>query len=138
VPGSAGSAVAGETSLTTPPIIDLMLLGLGEDGHTASLFPHTPPLREEERLCVVTTAPNGSTRLTVTFPVINAARRVMFVVTGAAKAGIIAEVIEGLRLPAAVPAQRVAPHPGALLWRLDEAAASELNPPPLAAARRLP
>jgi 6-phosphogluconolactonase len=137
LPGLAGSAVPGETSLTTPPIIDLILLGLGNDGHTASLFPHTAPLREEERLCVVNTAPNGSTRLTVTFPVINAARRVMFVVTGAAKAGIVAEVIEGLRLPDAVPAQRVDPHPGELVWLLDEAAASELNPPTLAAARRI-
>ena len=82
------------------------------------------------------TAPDGSTRLTLTFPVINAARRVVFVVSGAGKAGMVAEVLEGLRLPDAIPAQRVDPHLGELVWLLDEEAASELSPAALAAARR--
>jgi 6-phosphogluconolactonase len=110
------------------PVFDLVLLGLGRDGHTASLFPHSPALDEEERLCVATKAPDGMDRLTVTFPVINAARRVWFLVSGSDKAGIVAEVRAGLQVPRAVPAQAVAPVHGALTWLLDEAAAAELDP----------
>ncbi len=110
------------------PVFDLVLLGLGQDGHTASLFPHSDALTVEDRLAVATQAPDGSPRLTVTAPVINAARRVWFLVSGAAKAGMVAEVIEGLRIPRAVPAQGVAPVHGALTWFLDEAAAAELSP----------
>jgi 6-phosphogluconolactonase len=104
-----------------------MLLGLGGDGHTASLFPHSPALTVSDRLVVVNEGQGTGKRLTVTYPVINAARRVVFVVTGAAKAGMVAEVLEGLRAPEAVPAQGVAPVHGALTWLLDEAAASELS-----------
>lgn len=110
------------------PVFDLVLLGLGSDGHTASLFPHSEALTVEEGFCVPTTAPDGSPRLTVTAPVINAARRVWFLVSGADKAGMVAEVIEGLRVPMAVPAQGIAPVHGSLAWFLDEAAASELSP----------
>lgn len=113
---------------TELPVFDLVVLGLGLDGHTASLFPHSPALEEEERLAVAAPAPDGSSRVTVTYPVINAARYVWFLVGGAAKAGMVAEVIEGLRVPKAVPAQAVAPVHGKLLWLLDEAAATELNP----------
>ena len=80
-------------------MFDLVLLGLGRDGHTASLFPHSAALAEEERLCVATQAPDGAARLTVTSPVINAARRVWFLVSGAAKAGMLAEVLEGMKSP---------------------------------------
>jgi 6-phosphogluconolactonase len=110
------------------PIFDLVLLGLGTDGHTASLFPHSDALAVEDRFAVPTEAPDGSPRLTVTAPVINAARRVWFLVSGAGKAGMVAEVLEGLRVPNAVPAQGVAPVHGALTWFLDEAAAAELSP----------
>ena len=110
------------------PVFDLVLLGLGTDGHAASLFPHSDALAVEDRFAVATQAPDGSHRLTVTAPVINAARRVWFLVSGAAKAGMVAEVIEGLRVPMAVPAQGVAPVHGSLTWFLDEAAASELSP----------
>lgn len=110
------------------PVFDLVLLGLGRDGHTASLFPHSPALEEEGRFCVATEAPDGAARLTVTWPVINSARRVMVLVSGADKAGMIAEVFEGFRLPKAVPAQGIAPVKGQLLWLLDEAAAAELSP----------
>jgi 6-phosphogluconolactonase len=110
------------------PVFDLVLLGLGADGHTASLFPHSPALDEEQRLAVATEAPDGSPRVTVTYPVIDAARRVWFLVTGATKAGMVAEALEGLRVPKAVPVQAVAPLKGSLTWFLDEAAAAELSP----------
>lgn len=110
------------------PVFDLVLLGLGPDGHTASLFPHTAALREHERLCVVNEGEKTGLRLTVTFPVINAARRVVFLVTGAEKAGMVAEVLEGRRIPDAIPAQRVAPERGTLTWLLDGAAAAGLGP----------
>ena len=110
------------------PVFDLVLLGLGRDGHTASLFPRSDALTVEDRFCAATQAPDGSPRLTVTAPVINAARRVWFLVSGADKAGMVAEVLEGLRAPLAVPAQGVAPVHGTLTWLLDEAAAAELSP----------
>ena len=110
------------------PVFDLVLLGLGEDGHTASLFPHSAALDVEERFCVPSEAPDGSARLTITYPVLNAARRVWFLVSGATKAGMVAEVLEGLRVPEAVPAQGVMPVPGTITWLLDEAAAAELSP----------
>jgi 6-phosphogluconolactonase len=111
------------------PVFDLVLLGLGGDGHTASLFPHSPALAERERLCLPVTAPDGEPRLTLTLPVLNAARRVWFLVSGTAKAGIVAEVLEGLRLPQALPAQAVAPATGELRWLLDAAAAAALRRP---------
>jgi len=134
-PGAAARAYDDELSalarLERPasdvPVFDLVLLGLGRDGHTASLFPHSPALDEEDRLCVATEAPDGSARLTVTWPVINSARRVVVLVNGAEKAGMVAEVFEGFRLPKAVPAQAVAPVKGQLLWLVDAAAASELG-----------
>ena len=109
------------------PVLDFVILGLGPDGHTASLFPHSPALAEEERLAVVNEGQGTGKRLTVTYPVLNAARRVVFVVSGAAKAGMVAEVIEGLRAIEAIPAQAVAPVHGAVVWLLDEAAGSELS-----------
>ena len=109
------------------PVFDLVLLGLGGDGHTASLFPHSDALAVEEHFAVATEAPDGSPRVTVTYPVINAARRVWFLVSGAGKAGMVAEVIEGLQVPNAEPAQGVRPVHGQLTWLLDEAAAGELS-----------
>ena len=109
------------------PVFDLVLVGLGADGHTASLFPHTAALAEETRLVVPNEGEGTGPRLTVTLPVINAARRVWFLVTGAEKAGMVAEVLEGLRMHAAIPAQAVAPTPGVLTWFLDAAAAAELS-----------
>ena len=78
---------------------------------------------------MATEAPDGSPRVTVTFPVIGAARRIWFLVSGADKAGMVAEVLEGLRVPKAVPAQAVAPVKGSLTWLLDQAAAAELGSP---------
>jgi 6-phosphogluconolactonase len=140
--GAAGPEPPPERGQTDPrtagplPVLDLVLLGLGDDGHTASLFPHSPALDEVSRLCVPNAAPDGATRLTLTFPVINASRRVVFLVYGEAKAGMVAEIMEGVRRPPALPAQRVNPSLGDVLWLLDGAAASGLSPAALAAARR--
>ena len=109
------------------PVLDFVHLGLGPDGHTASLFPHSPALAVEDRLVVVNEGQGTGKRLTFTYPVINAARRVVFIVTGPAKAAMVAEVLEGLRAPEAIPAQAVSPVHGALTWLLDEAAAGELT-----------
>ncbi|HMK92358.1 MAG TPA: 6-phosphogluconolactonase [Thermoleophilia bacterium] len=109
------------------PVIDLLFLGLGADGHTASLFPHSPALAVEDRLVMPNEGQGTGQRLTVTYPVINAARRVVFVVSGEGKAGMVAEVLEGLRVPDAVPAQGVAPVHGSVTWLLDESAAGGLG-----------
>ena len=109
------------------PVLDFVLLGLGADGHTASLFAHSPALAVEDRLVVANEGVGTGPRLTLTYPVVNAARRVVFVVTGTAKAAMVAEVLEGLRVPEAIPAQGVAPVHGTLTWLLDEAAAGELS-----------
>ncbi len=109
------------------PVLDFVLLGLGPDGHTASLFPHSSVLSVENRLVVVNQGEGTGPRLTMTYPVLNAARRVVFVVTGAAKAAIVAEVLEGPRAPKKIPAQGVAPVHGTVTWLLDEAAAGELS-----------
>ncbi len=136
VPGAAtrGASSDGRGAL---PVLDVVLLGLGTDGHTASLFPHAEAVTETERLCVPSAAPDGSQRLTLTFPVINNARRVIFLVSGAGKAGMIAEVLEGLRIPDAIPAQKVEPQLGDILWLLDEAAAGDLGEQVRAAAHRV-
>jgi len=117
-----------EHSPASLPALDLLLLGLGADGHTASLFPHSPALAAEDRLVVVNEAEGTGRRLTLTVPVINAARHVVFVVTGAAKAGMVAAVLEEPRRPQAIPAQLVAPRKGMIIWLLDEAAAADLSP----------
>lgn len=106
------------------PVLDLVLLGLGEDGHTASLFPGHAALRETERLVArVDGAPKPpSSRVTLTFPLLNAARAVAFVVSGAAKKEALARVLAGDR---ALPAACVDPASGERLFFLDRAAAGE-------------
>jgi len=108
------------------PRLDLVWLGLGPDGHTASLFPHTAALDERVRLVVANAVPAmRTTRLTLTLPLLNAARRVAFLVAGDEKAAILARVLEG---PAGVfPAQRVQPEDGEIVWLVDAAAAQELT-----------
>ncbi len=112
-----------------PPALDLVWLGLGQEGHTASLFPGSPALKLRDRwVAAVTEAPKPPPgRLTLTFPVLDAALRVVFVVTGMGKAEIVREVLEGPYEPDRLPAQGVRPAPGRLLWLLDEAAASRLT-----------
>ena len=109
------------------PRFDLVHLGLGTDGHTASLFPGTTALDEQQRLCVANHVTKLDThRITLTLPVLNAARAVVFIVSGAEKAPIVHEVVrgsDGPRLPAAL----VQPTPGELWWMLDRAAAGKLS-----------
>jgi 6-phosphogluconolactonase len=109
------------------PQFDLILLGIGDDGHTASLFPNTKALDEKERLVVDNQATRGiARRLTFTVPLINAARLVLFLVCGAGKASAVRAVLEGSAQPSRLPAQLIRPRDGRLLWFLDRAAAAEL------------
>jgi 6-phosphogluconolactonase len=110
------------------PELDLVLLGLGEDGHTASLFPGQPVIRETVRLAAAVIAPKPPpARITFTPVTINAARRIAIVVAGAGKAAILARVLEGPRMPDQLPAQIVDPRHGTLRWLVDRAAAAELR-----------
>jgi 6-phosphogluconolactonase len=104
------------------PSFDLVYLGLGPDGHTASLFPGTTALRVTDKPCVanrVDRAVGSVWRLTLTFPAINAARRVIFLVEGSEKAAILKRVIEGAKDVERYPAQGIAPASGDLLWLAD-------------------
>jgi 6-phosphogluconolactonase len=133
----AAAAYAGElagavgTRRGELPRFDLVLLGLGVDGHTASLFPGSPVLREVFRTvaAVHVAAAQIPQRLTLTFPVLNAAARVVFLVTGPEKAKIIRTVLSE---HAGLPAALVRPTEGELVWLTDRAAASLL---PVAEAR---
>ncbi|MBX6763290.1 MAG: 6-phosphogluconolactonase [Rubrobacteraceae bacterium] len=110
-----------------PPKMDLILLGLGDDGHTASLFPKTPALRERRRWVVANPVEKlSTTRITLTLPVINAARAVMFLVAGEGKAKALKMVLEENADPAEYPARLVRPA-GELIWMVDRAAASLLE-----------
>jgi len=109
------------------PRFDLILLGIGPEGHTASLFPATKALQERRRLVVSNWVEKLHTyRITMTFPVINHAACVMFLVSGSDKAEILEQILEN---PLAhLPAQNVQPTNGRLLWLLDTAAARKLSP----------
>lgn len=107
---------------------DLILLGMGDDGHTASLFPDTEALNETERLVVANHVPKLDTwRITLTAPIINAAAHVAFLVAGAGKAAVLKRVLKGPRQPHKLPSQLIQPVDGELVWLLDKAAASELD-----------
>lgn len=110
------------------PRFDLILLGMGPDGHTASLFPHTAALHVTDRWVVANAVEKlHATRLTLTLPVLNSAARVMFLVAGTDKADALAAVLEGPRRPDDVPAQLIAPEHGDILWLVDTAAAAKLT-----------
>ena len=107
---------------------DLILLGMGDDGHTASLFPGSPAVNEKERWVMAQHVEGVSMwRITLTPVVINAAKDVLFIVSGAEKAERVHSVIEGPFQPEVLPAQIIRPAHGRLLWLLDEAAASRLE-----------
>ena len=109
------------------PAFDLLLLGMGDDGHTASLFPHTEGLHEMGRLSIANHVPQKDAwRVTLTWPVINQAHEVVFEIAGAAKANRVAEVFAGPRDPERLPTQFIRPANGRLLVQLDEMAAAKL------------
>ena len=104
--------------------LDLILLGMGPDGHTASLFPNTKALGETKHRVMANHVPKlNAWRLTMTAPFINRAHEVMFLVTGQEKAAVLSEVLEGPRDPERLPSQLIQPQRGKLTWLLDAAAA---------------
>jgi 6-phosphogluconolactonase len=109
------------------PRFDLMLLGMGPDGHTASLFPNSQALKEQAKLVVANWVEKfNAYRITMTLPVLNHAAEAMFLVSGPDKADMALHVLEGENRPP-FPAQRVRPIDGKLVWLLDEAAADRLS-----------
>lgn len=107
------------------PLFDLVLMGLGPDGHTASLFPHAPALEEKERWVVGVAKAHVEPfvpRVTLTFPTLGATREMLFLVDGADKRGILSRVLSGEDLPAGRAYAE-----GDLVWLIDRAAAPEGN-----------
>ena len=127
----ADAATAYEEDLRSffgTPRLDLVMLGIGEDGHTASLFPHTPALDVRDRLAVENPVEKlETTRLTLTVPVINAAGAVVFLVAGEGKAQALREILEGDADPHEYPAKFVSPEAGEPAWMVDKAAAGLLH-----------
>jgi 6-phosphogluconolactonase len=110
------------------PRFDLVLLGMGPDGHTASLFPGTKALHEQQRLVVANWVEKFNTfRITCTVPVLNNAAAVVFLVSGEDKTGMLRTVLEGEKQPEHYPSQLIRPTNGKLLWLADQAAARLLE-----------
>ncbi len=110
------------------PQFDLLILGMGDDGHTASVFPHQIKLWDSDRTCEVAQHPDsGQNRITLTGRVINTAARIVFLVTGLAKAEKLGEIIREEGLYSGYPASLVEPESGNLTWYLDQEAASKLD-----------
>ena len=110
------------------PRFDLIHLGLGTEGHTASLFPGSPALHERERLVAAPWVEKlNAHRITLTPLTLNAAREVQFLVAGAEKAAIVRDILHAPHNPDELPAQSIAPTDGCLVWLLDTAAAAELK-----------
>ncbi len=111
-----------------PPHFDLILLGLGENGHTASLFPHTAVVFENTQLVKsVYVAEQNMFRITMTPVLINNARNIIFMVTGENKASVLNTIINGPQQPENFPAQVIHPEAGNLYWFVDEQAATLLS-----------
>jgi 6-phosphogluconolactonase len=110
------------------PRFDCVLLGMGPDGHTASLFPQTAALAEQECFVFANWVEKFQThRITMTVPVLNNAESIMFLVSGENKAETLKMVLEGEKSAKRFPAQMIQPMHGKLLWFIDRAAARELN-----------
>jgi 6-phosphogluconolactonase len=110
------------------PRLDCVLLGIGADGHTASLFPATNALKEKKRLVVANWVEKFQHhRITMTAPVLNHAAQVIFLVSGRQKAEVLKEILEGDYRPDLLPAQLIRPVHGKLLWLVDQAAGSKLT-----------
>jgi len=136
-PATAAAAYERElvAALGAPPIFDLVLLGMGPDGHTASLFPDSPALDETARWVVANPVSSPlvhghTTRITLTAPAINAARHVRFLVAGADKAASLAAVLDGPREPRRYPSQLIATRGADVAWLVDTAAAAALRGAP--------
>jgi 6-phosphogluconolactonase len=135
-PDAADAAVAYDAALSrafalapgTWPVFDLVLLGVGPDGHTASLFPGTAALDVRDRLTAAAVAPAPPTaRITLTYPVLDAARAVILLVTGEDKAVAVARAFDDAVPVAECPVRGVRPGDGSVTWHLDAAAASKLS-----------
>jgi 6-phosphogluconolactonase len=110
------------------PRLDLVLLGMGADGHVASLFPGSRNLSERTRWMVPSEpGPEGLERVTMTLPVLNAAAHIIYLVTGIEKSDTLARVLNPQSAHGALPAQGITPAAGALCWHVDTAAASKLR-----------
>ena len=110
------------------PTFDLVILGMGDDGHTASIFPHEIDLWHSEKTCEVAVHPDsGQRRITITGKIINAAATVAFLVTGEGKAEKVGEIVRRTGSFKDYPATLVAPKSNDLYWFLDDAAAANLN-----------
>lgn len=115
----------GETEF---PVFDLILLGMGDDGHTASLFPHSKALQENGKIVIENRVDKLDTwRYTFTFPTINNASNIMFLVKGDDKAETLKDVLEGDFQPEKLPSQKVKPVAGNLFWLVDSSAANLLS-----------
>ncbi len=120
------------------PTFDLLLLGLGPDGHTASLFPHTEGLNEMARICIANHVPQKDTwRMTLTWPVITQGREAAFLIEGKEKTDMVRTVFTGAYDPDTYPAQLIRPANGQLTLLLDTAAAAELPGPPAVGTTKL-
>src|SRR5271155_1051134 len=112
------------------PTFDLVLLGMGDDGHTASLFPHTEALDNLTNIAIANHVPQKDTwRITLTWPVINQGREVAFLIEGAAKTQVLHDVFLGTYQPETYPSQLIPPPSVRLTFLLDPAAAAQLPPP---------
>ncbi len=109
------------------PKFDLALLGLGTNGHTASLFPHSKMLHATSQLVAAEYLEEvKQSRISLTAPVLNAAREILFLVTGTDKAGVVREVLFGPQDPERLPAQLIHPETGSETWLLDRPAGADL------------
>lgn len=110
------------------PVFDLILLGLGDDGHTASIFPDQLEIFEDSRNCVATKHPlTGQNRITLTGKVLKNANRIFFMVTGENKSMRVSEIMNNEEAAKLLPAYYVEPVNGSLIWFLDEQAASKIR-----------
>ncbi len=114
--------------LNDQPVFDIIILGMGTDGHTASIFPHEMELLDSPKTCEVANHPeSGQKRVTLTGPVINAAKSVCFLVTGDSKKEKLKQIVDSAEIAKSYPAFHINPSHGELIWFIDESAASLLK-----------
>jgi 6-phosphogluconolactonase len=110
------------------PVFDLIVLGMGKDGHTASIFPDQINLLDSDKICEVASHPEtGQQRVTLTGKVLNNANRVYFLITGQGKAKRVSQIMNNLKKARKFPAYHIIPENGDLIWYLDEAAAEKIR-----------